>query len=559
MRHLMPLFLLALAAPAAALTQPNGVVIPTPPVYCSGGSPGGLGALFACQCLTPGTCNIGAACPGGSTSCDDGQNGTCETTIWHDVNDNSCIPSNLSGLDPVAEASVTPATFRPTCPLTFTVTSRHEAMFKNAFGWYNVSGSRPDVSDLHVMLDCSAPEGAEVVLDLRNEPDYAGGDVGFFIVTPESHTQPLSCARGDCCATLSRLGQNEGYVYYSESQHNPDHVGANSIIHLLIYNSHITARKFYFAWEDIHGGSDNEFMDLVTSVEGVECSGAGVACDTGLPGACSYGVTTCATGTVTCTQVYQAGTEVCDGLDNDCDGVIDDGAMCPDGQVCQEGRCVPHCTVGGEFDCPNGMTCNPASGFCREEGCAEFQCPPNTICRNGQCIGGCDDVVCPTGQSCRLGFCVAPCAGVSCGPGEVCAEGLCVAGCAECGGILCNLPLRCDTATGGCYDPSCPDGCPTGTHCDQGTCVDNCVGAVCPGGQTCVAGSCVQPGAGGRDGGLAPGNDGSDSTDGPDLGNHLTPQDGAAGCGCRAAGASPGLAALALLALALVLARRRST
>jgi hypothetical protein len=552
MRILTALLLGVLAAPAAALEQPNGVVIPTPPISCAGGNPGGLAAIFACQCLTPGTCNIGAACPGGSTSCDDGQNGTCETTIWHNVNDDPCIPSNRSGLDPVAEAAVTPSTFRPTCPLTFVVASRGTAMFKNAFGWYNATGAAPDPSDLHVMLDCNAAAGASVVLDLRNEPDYAGGDVGFFLLTPESHSQPLSCAGGDCCPTLARLAAGEGYLYFSEPQFNPDQAGQDSFIHLITYNSHITPRKFYFAWEDIYGGSDNEFTDLVTSVEGVECSGAGEPCDTGNAGVCSYGVTSCATGTVTCTQVYQSGAEACDGLDNDCNGIIDDGATCPAPQVCHEGRCVPRCTVGGEFDCPSPLSCDTTTGFCNEPDCVGVTCPANTVCRGGDCVGGCDGVVCPHGQSCRLGACIAPCEGVTCEPGDVCAEGLCVAGCAQCGGILCSTPLRCDLTSGACYDPSCPDGCPDGTYCDQGECRDSCTGATCPAGQLCAGGRCLLPGES-ADGGL-PGADAGN--DGPDLGGHLTPS-GSAGCSCRAAAGAPGVALAVWLAMVAVLLRRR--
>jgi hypothetical protein len=36
--------------------------------------------------------------------------------MWHSWNDDSCIPSNVSGLDPYAEAATVPETFHPTCP-----------------------------------------------------------------------------------------------------------------------------------------------------------------------------------------------------------------------------------------------------------------------------------------------------------------------------------------------------------------------------------------------------------------------------------------------------------
>ncbi|MFO0761123.1 MAG: hypothetical protein U0359_31890, partial [Byssovorax sp.] len=162
----LPLALALWAPPAAAgPQQPDGAVIPSQP-GCNGGKTTGLAAEFACVCTEPGVCNQGAACPGGSPSCDPGTNGTCETTTWHNVNDNPCIPENLSGLDPQADAKLVPEVFHPTCPQTFTVITRGTAMFKNAFGWYNATGQKPAFADLHLMLDCNAQKGASAVLDL---------------------------------------------------------------------------------------------------------------------------------------------------------------------------------------------------------------------------------------------------------------------------------------------------------------------------------------------------------------------------------------------------------
>ncbi|MBW2732762.1 MAG: hypothetical protein JRH20_10255 [Deltaproteobacteria bacterium] len=99
------LFLLPTLA-MAKVVLPDGTAIPTPDVLCQGGEPGGLKAIFACACTEPDVCNIGAPCPGGTPSCDLGENGTCEATIWHELNDNSCIPSNHKGLDPMEDAAV---------------------------------------------------------------------------------------------------------------------------------------------------------------------------------------------------------------------------------------------------------------------------------------------------------------------------------------------------------------------------------------------------------------------------------------------------------------------
>src|SRR5579859_4415308 len=229
---------------ALALQQPNGANIPSPP-GCNGGKPTGLLATFACACTLPGVCNIGAPCPS-QTSCDDGKHGTCESTMWHAFNDNTCIPSNHSGIDPAVDGALVPETFHPTCALTFTVVSRGTAIFQNVFGWYNASGGAPAASDLHVMLGCGAGAGTSVVLDLSKEPAYKGGEVGFFLLTPEDHAKGGACAGGDCCPTVARMQAGQGYAYYSERKLNPDGQGSNPFIHLLVYGSTLTKAKFYF-------------------------------------------------------------------------------------------------------------------------------------------------------------------------------------------------------------------------------------------------------------------------------------------------------------------------
>jgi len=549
-----------LYAPSAhALTQPNGAPIPTQP-GCDGGQPTGLAAAFSCVCKQPNVCNIGAGCPS-QNSCDDGMNGECETTMWHSFNDNTCIPSNISGLDVYGEAATLPETFHPTCPQTFSLITRGTAMFQDAFGWYNVTGSKPANSDLHIMLDCNAQPGTDVVLDLQNEPAYLGGDVGFFVVTPESHASPSTCAGGDCCASVARLADGEGHVYYSERAYNPDFSGADSLIHLLTYQSHVWDNQFYFAWEDIFGASNNDFTDLVTGVSGIHCAGGGQPCDAGGQGLCGRGITLCSQGVLACEQLYDSGPEECNGVDDDCNGSVDDSAVCPDeGDVCHQGACVESCSTS-EFPCPPDEACDSSTGLCVAAGCEGVTCSDGEVCFAGNCVAPCEEVVCPHGQQCVANECIDLCAGVSCSGGDVCVKGKCLPGCAQCNGITCRLPLSCDTGLGACLDASCPEDCADGTYCENGECKDACDGAICPGGQPCVNGVCGgTAGSGGGPGVNPEGGNGSTGQGGAGGANAGQGDNGEAGasCLCSAGNARTSAPAIALsLLLGGLFATRR--
>lgn len=467
-------------------------------------------------------------------------------------------------IDPVSAAATEPTTFNPNCQLTFKVIARGGGQ-RNSFGWYNVTGSKPDRSDLHEFLGCSDGVGTEKVLDIKNHPAYRGGRIGFFMATTEGKTGSAgNCVRFDSNG-VNPTESSLGYLYYSESQYNDDNKGANSFIHLLILDSGVFPQAFYFGWEDLFGGGDNDFEDLVTRVEGITCAGGGGACDTGQPGLCNAGTMQCQSGVLTCLPQMEARAETCNGLDDNCDGLIDNGDdLCGAGQVCDRGQCVGGC-LAGEFSCFGGLVCNDR-GFCVEPACADVDCPSGEICDGGECRAPCDGINCPLGQVCRVGACVDPCDGIVCDGGQVCEAGVCKAtcDCAPCAeGNVCTGDGRC--VDQGCEQQSCDEG----QVCMGGACVDACEGAVCPEGQLCQAGACVdESGAGGSGaGGSGAGGTGAGGTGAGGAGAGGAGQGGSgaggagggskgkkSGGGCSAAGGA--VALLGLLAVAPGLRRR---
>ena len=345
-----------------------------------------------------------------------------------------------------------------------------------------------------------------------------------------------------------------------------------------MYASTLTPNAYYVCFEDgatsaTGWNNDGDFNDDVYFVTGVSCLGGGQPCDTGLPGICEAGLTQCtATGT-TCKEINPpAATETCNGLDDNCNGSVDEGAMCPNSEVCEMGRCVPTC---GEGVCPSGTQCT-AGGTCVDTMCIGVMCPTGQVCEKGTCKGPCDGITCPNPQTCRVGLCVDPCAGVTCEAGQVCSQGVCIPNCAC---QPCGTGESCNTATGLCGAPACATvSCPAGQFCKAGACVDDCSGAVCPENQTCTGGKCVEvadagvdsgsgltaPDGGfgdGADSGLtSPGADGGAKGDGgagTSFGGSGSGSSG--GCGCRSVGndATDNPVAWAVAALLLAATRRR--
>ncbi len=475
-------------------------------------------------------------------------------------------------IDPLADAATTPETFSPLCELTFTVIARGAGQ-KNSFGWYNVTGVQPTIPELFEFIGCNDGVGTVRTLDVRSDPRWTGGDIGFFQATTQGTI-------GNCVNLAMPIG-TLGHLFYSEARYNPDNNPLGSTIHLLIMDSKVRPESFYFGWEDLFMMGDNDFEDLLMRVDGIQCSGGGEPCDTGMLGGCGIGVTQCVNGVVECIQRTFPGTESCNAIDDDCNGTVDDGDLCASNEICDQGVCIPSCS-GGEFNCDPGLVCR-ADGFCVDPACETVTCPAEQRCEMGVCVGGCDGVVCPFKQTCIAGRCVDPCQGVMCGAGTVCENGACINTC-DCGGRFF------DPGTNQCVDNGCQGvACPPGEHCVMAFgCMSDCDGAVCPAGQACDMGLCGDVPAAGGSAGMT-GSGATGGTFGVGGGSGGTTMVGGAGgvggaagasgsgtgagtfgfgggnsgdeggCGCRAAGSRRSTAAglLALLGIAGLLRRRQ--
>jgi hypothetical protein len=248
-------------------------------------------------------------------------------------------------VNPLTDAATTPETFVPQCALTFKVLARGAGQM-NSFGWYNVTGSKPNTqTELFEFILCSDGVGTIKQLDIKNDPRYTGGEIGFFQATTQGKIPPN-------CVDWNNLGGTLGYVFYSQKAYNDDNTQPNPYIHLLIMDSKVFPNTFYFGWEDLFSGGDNDFEDLLMRVDGLQCSGGGEPCDTGQPGKCADGTLQCKNGKLECIQNLTPSEETCNSRDDNCDGEIDEGDV------------GPMCT-SGEFPCPPTLICSQA-GRCVE-------------------------------------------------------------------------------------------------------------------------------------------------------------------------------------------------
>jgi Notch 1 len=247
-------------------------------------------------------------------------------------------------IDVINEASLVPEVFTPSDTLTFSFVAEGGG-YENAFGWYNLGDDVTQPENRFIIFDCfvepRTPFETSTVTFCGN-PQWKGGPIGFFLITPQRRDG--QGGRRPNCA----LNDNVGYIYYSEPRLNRDEDPNSTFIHHLVYRSNSFPNAFYFGFEDLFRGGDNDFEDALILIEGLlvgdvpeVCDGADDDCDGRIDeGAeescstiCGQGVQLCSEGQLDVCSAPDPTQESCDGIDNDCDGLLDEGVT----RVCNYG------------------------------------------------------------------------------------------------------------------------------------------------------------------------------------------------------------------------------
>ncbi|MFS8066470.1 MAG: hypothetical protein ACMG6S_08870, partial [Byssovorax sp.] len=90
-------------------------------------------------------------------------------------------------IDWKTDAASTPDAFSPLCDFTAKFVLK-ESGGSYGLGWYNSTNQAPTAADVHLVFQASAKVGDTITsADIKNDPAYLGGLIGFALLSPQTH------------------------------------------------------------------------------------------------------------------------------------------------------------------------------------------------------------------------------------------------------------------------------------------------------------------------------------------------------------------------------------
>jgi hypothetical protein len=320
--------------------------------------------------------------------------------------------TTVGAVNAIVDAAVLPEVYRPV----FDAASGHYrvtfidigegAGYRNSFGWFWADTDPTVPANLHTVFGCRTyatcacpcATTRTVTVDFDLEPGFAPGrGIIMWLRTPErldgtsesgtyDTTLPYCTPSVGCDPNVANLNDSCGgrldtsnRIYFTSQALNDD----GDYVHFLVYESATRVNTYYFGFEDLFRGGDNDFEDMLVRATGLvplcspvpeTCNNLDDDCDAGIDEglttacstACGPGVRTCVAGTFGACSAPTPAAETCNDNDDDCDTRTDEGLSRSCMNMCGTGTEI--CRAGAFVDCtaptPTIESCNNDDDDC---------------------------------------------------------------------------------------------------------------------------------------------------------------------------------------------------